>query len=228
MAGVKGAIRLSYEESHKTIDGVIFKMCSICKSWLTESNSFYKNKLKNNNFRYHSYCKSCEINKSIKRNKLHYDDMLASQIKYNQTPKRKLEMRKRSDKQRKDGGQKIWQQNNPDKCNEYGRNKRQNQTHNISKPEWEYCKEYFNYECAYCGLPLEDHYRIYAGKQQKVDFHKEHVVHDGSNALDNCVPSCGSCNSKKWKLIFEEWYDENNPLYSKERYNKIINWLKEQ
>ncbi len=42
--------------------------------------------------------------------------------------------------------------------------------HRLSKQEWKSCKEYFNNECAYCGLPIEEHFRKYAGKLQKIDF----------------------------------------------------------
>ena len=100
-------------------------------------------------------------------------------------------------------------------------------THTISKIEWESCKKYFKYKCAYCGLSIEDHYRIYAGKPQKIDLHKDHFINDGLNDLSNCVPSCRSCNNYKKKIDFEEWYSETNKVYSMERLIKIRKWLEE-
>jgi 5-methylcytosine-specific restriction endonuclease McrA len=59
------------------------------------------------------------------------------------------------------------------------------------------------------------------------DFHKDHVIHKGSNKLDNCIPACKSCNSSKWKSKFEDWYSENNVVFNIDRYNKILKWLEE-
>jgi len=104
---------------------------------------------------------------------------------------------------------------------------RQHKNHNITKGEWESCKKYFDYKCAYCGFPIEDHYRIYAGKLQKIDLHKEHVDHEGSSDLSNCVPSCKTCNDFKHKFELDEWYNKYNINYTKERYDKIIKWITE-
>ncbi len=102
-----------------------------------------------------------------------------------------------------------------------------NRTHSISNEEWEDCKKYFNYECAYCGLSVKDHYITFNEEERLGDFHKEHVDHEGENDLSNCVPSCKSCNSRKWEHDFNEWYTENNEVYSIERLSKIIKWLEE-
>ena len=80
-------------------------------------------------------------------------------------------------------------------------------------------KEYFNNECAYCGLPLELHKEI-VGQ----DLHKEHKDHNGANDLSNCVPACRLCNSTKHDKEFDDWYNKSNPNYTKSRYNKIIRW----
>jgi len=94
--------------------------------------------------------------------------------------------------------------------------------HKIINKEWESCKEYFNNECAYCGMTLAEHLKIH--KQQ---LHKEHKDYDGSNDLSNCVPSCRSCNSSKHDKIFDNWYNESNPNYTEVRYNKIHKWITE-
>lgn len=120
--------------------------------------------------------------------------------------------------------QSDWLKNNVEKVKEYFSNRK---IHDITKNEWIACKEYFEYKCAYCGLPINEHEKPYRGKLVSCDFHKEHVDDNGSNGLDNCVPACHSCNSKKWKFDFDEWYNKENPIYSIDRYNKIIQWLEE-
>jgi 5-methylcytosine-specific restriction endonuclease McrA len=99
---------------------------------------------------------------------------------------------------------------------------RSNKNHKITKIEWESCKKYFDNKSAYCGFDDQEHKKLY--NQQ---LHKEHVIHNGENDLSNCVPSCKHCNSQKWEFTLEEWYNEGNPSYTKERYDKIIKWLKE-
>jgi len=58
------------------------------------------------------------------------------------------------------------------------------------------------------------------------DLHKEHIDDNGKDDLSNCIPSCKSCNSSKWKFDFEDWYKKQK-FFTEERYNKIIKWLKE-
>jgi 5-methylcytosine-specific restriction endonuclease McrA len=119
---------------------------------------------------------------------------------------------------------KNFQENNPEKLMEY-REKRKHKIHNITEEEWENCKKYFDYTCAYCGLPLSEHYKIYKEKLKHYDFSKDHAIDRGANDLSNCVPSCSSCNSSKHTLNLDEWYDENNPVYISDRHDKIIKWL---
>jgi biotin synthase-like enzyme len=122
-------------------------------------------------------------------------------------------------KQRVADNFKLWEQNNPDKLRQYGRNHRA-KSHKITDIEWQDCKQYFNYECAYCGMTEEEHKEKY--KQQ---LHKEHVIYNGANDLSNCVPSCRTCNSEKHTTDWNLWYNENNPKYSQQRYDKITKWL---
>lgn len=123
---------------------------------------------------------------------------------------------------RSEGKYREWQKNNPDKIREYRINREQNKTHEISEYEWIECKKYFEYSCAYCGLTEEEH--LIEHKQQ---LHKEHVDHEGDNGIINCVPACKRCNSSKSTKEIEEWYDDDNPNYTKEREDKIYAWLTE-
>lgn len=133
---------------------------------------------------------------------------------------------RQENKEHKQQYQLNYQRNNPDKIKEYSKD-RQHKNHKITKKEWEACLQYFNYECAYCGLKQEDHYNMYMGKLRKENLNKEHVEHEGKNDLSNCIPACKSCNDRKWKHNFNEWYNQTNINYTDERYNKIIKWLQE-
>jgi len=114
---------------------------------------------------------------------------------------------------------------NKDKTRGYTQ-KRKVKNHKISKKEWEDAKNYFNNSCSYCGLPASEHSRIYSGKIQKCDLHKEHVIDDGRNDLKNCIPSCARCNSSKHTKTLNEFYNPSNPDYTYERYHKIYMWMR--
>ena len=92
--------------------------------------------------------------------------------------------------------------------------------HEITDDEWLMCKDYFEYKCAYCGLP-EDEHKIIHNEQ----LHKEHAINDGSNGIDNCVPACKSCNSSKRKQDYTDWYVKGNPVFNEERLHRIEEWL---
>jgi hypothetical protein len=129
---------------------------------------------------------------------------------------------------------KQWQAKNSDHVKEYSKKYRQSENgkekykiynqkhrnHDISKEEWNFCKEYFNNCCAYCEISNEDAKKVY-----EEYLHKDHLDHDGVNDITNCVPACKACNSAKWQHPFESWYNEDNPKFSSERYEKIQSWI---
>lgn len=122
---------------------------------------------------------------------------------------------------------KRWRLSNPERMRGHNRYRQMNKMHEISEEEWENCKNYFNYRCAYCGLAIEDHFIQRSGKLLNSDFHREHVDHEGQNDLLNCVPSCRSCNSSKHTASLEDWYCESNKVFSNIRLGKINQWLDE-
>jgi hypothetical protein len=131
-------------------------------------------------------------------------------------PNERVKIRTR--KSRAKGVYREWQRNNTDKIKEYNNNHRK---HDISKKEWEYCKKYFEYECAYCGITEKQAKKLY-----KQGLHKEHVEHYGSNNLSNCVPSCKICNSSKRKAELNIWYNKQE-FFKQDRLDKIIKWVTE-
>lgn len=189
---------------------------------------FYKNKYSPDGL--HSWCKECTKRRSSKWQKDNPERYKEIRKGTEAKPRTKLLKREMSRKLIAEGKRKDWQINNKDKISQYNKNRRQNKKHKISNNEWEACKNYFNYRCAYCGIAIENHYIVFRGKNQLGDFHKEHVDHDGANDLSNCVPSCKKCNCKKHDFILKDWYRDDNELcdsYSIERLHKIYRWLNE-
>lgn len=203
---VKRSRRLKYEDTHKTIDGIEFKYCKECEEWkqMDSSNFYVSSKTKDG---HSAFCKECHnklSKKWQKENPERYDEIMK---RHKETDKFKQTRQ-------------IWVEENMDAIRERSRYKSANRRHKITDEEWETCKEYFNYSCAYCGVTEEEHKEKYSQR-----IHKEHAHPVNVNDLSNCIPSCLMCNTSKGEKTLEEWYRENNSVYSESRKNKIIKWL---
>lgn len=209
----------STEKRNKT------KSCSVCNETKPlEEYHFRKthSKKKGEYIYYFPYCRDCNVRKSIDWAKENREKKLENDRNYIKTPeitaKYKLINRKRAE----EGKQREWQRKNKDKIRKYAL-RRSRKTHEIKHEEWTACKVYFHNACAYCGLTYDKHQQKY-----KQDLHKEHVDHEGTNDLSNCVPSCKVCNSEKHTESLDSWYVESNPKYSQERMNRISIWLQKE
>lgn len=195
------------------------KDCNIVKE-LSEFYSQEKSKSNGEKYIYHQpCCKKCVSDKH--------------QLNKEERNKRSREYHEKNPQQRRDSVRKHrqkhperayvklkkWQQKNRDRILEY-RQRRINREHEITEEEWSDCKEYFNSSCAYCGITEPE-----AKEKYNNNLHREHVDHEGSNDISNCIPACKMCNSTKNTKDFQEWYNENNHIYSKDRYSKIVEWL---
>jgi hypothetical protein len=228
------SIKIPYEENHKFINGILYKKCSRHYNYFPEEDAwlpctleyFHKNKSSSKDG-LNTWCKRCA---SLKAKEWNYDP------KHKQTVDKSIKNRNNSEaqkkrnadfiiKRRESGYFKKYYESNPELFKQYNK-KHSKKEHRLTKQEWQSCKEYFNNTCAYCGLPLEEHYITYKGKIIKSDFHKEHVIDTGRNDIKNCIPSCSNCNSKKWEKTLNEWYNKNNPVYTYERYHKIYMWIR--
>lgn len=191
--------------------------------WIKKSKEFfYKNKSSSEGL--FPYCKKCSIKKSRQYQIDHVESTAKLRRRWYDEHK-ELELNRRKEHRLKNykHNQKIqskWRKNNADKLIEYNRRRMENKKHEFSKHEWEDCKEYFNNSCAYCGMPEKEAKKKYNNK-----LHKEHVDHEGSNGLGNCVPACKKCNSSKRTKSLKDWYTEDNENFSKDRLRKINNWL---
>lgn len=205
---------------HKMMNNIVYKQCRDCNEWFPCNEDFYYKNKGNGNDGLNTYCKSCTSKRNTKWQKDNPDKKKVYYTKWNHKPESKKKIKESNARRMVDGRMLDYQRRNKDKLKLY-RDNRKEHHHQISNKEWESCKEYFNHECAYCGMSEEDHRKIY--KQQ---LHKEHVIHEGRNDLKNCVPSCKECNSKKNIFSFNSWYNEDNPKYSRERYLKIYHWIR--
>lgn len=215
-------LRYPYDKNHKYSNGLEYKFCPSCDDWhLLNEEWFYRSNTSSDGF--HPYCKDYTIKKSRQWEIDHPEE-------YGANNKRKIESRRfdpvkqqrnrvSAKKSRLEGYQVRWRKENKHKVKEYA-NRRAHKQHDIIEQEWFACLDFFDNSCAYCSLTEIEQLKLY-GEQ----FHKEHVVHDGNNYIDNCVPSCTSCNARKNSKGFNEWYNEANEVFSKRRLNKIVKWM---
>ena len=204
------------------------KICSICKVEKRVDDFYKQNKVRKDGSTYqysNPECKEC----TKKRSRAH--------VTKPENWKKNLENRRRKENREKENAyyrrrvaedeeirekyrryRKEYQEKNKEKFKKYRLNK---ELHQISNAEWENCKKYFNYKCAYCGIEESE-----AKLKYNQYFHKEHVVTDGRNDLKNCIPSCRHCNLLKKRKSLNTWYNNDNPVYTYERYLKIYNWLR--
>lgn len=230
-----------YNEQHKIENGEVYKRCNSHKEFFPNEDEwspcteeyFYKNKINGLDGLY-PYCKKCSIKKMQGWRKDNPEKYKLDNAEYKKNHHEEVieftkNWRKENDQHVKDYI-KQYQLDNTEKLRGYGLN-RAIKNHDITSTEWISCKEYFKneegiYICAYCGLPITEHYNMRKGISKLFDLHKEHVDDDGLNDLSNCVPSCVSCNSQKWNFDMEEWYQQQD-FFSNDRLNKIYKWINE-
>jgi len=198
------------------------KTCTKCNKEKELSEFYSQNKKNKDGLDYIYYdpaCKECRTKNSWKRIKDNWEEYKAYHLSHYHEGKWAYAQKQNSINRRENGEYSKWQKESKEKLKVYAE-KRKSKKHKISNVEWENCKKYFDYQCAYCGISLENQ-RLKFGK----DFHKEHVENDGKNDLSNCIPSCTSCNTSKNVSALEDWYNSGNPNFSENRYDKIILWL---
>jgi len=111
---------------------------------------------------------------------------------------------------------KNYRMENPDKWDVIVKRRKDrvdNLPYTLTEEQWEYIKNKFDNKCCYCGedLPItHDHFIP--------------VIKGGGYTLDNIVPACKRCNSKKHDGDFLEWYTKQD-FYSKERVDILLNHL---
>ncbi len=95
---------------------------------------------------------------------------------------------------------KEWRRKNPERMSilkqrRYARQKGAEGAH--SAEEWATLLAKYDHRCAYCPTPLDN--------MNRTRDHKVPLTRGGSNRVDNLVPACRSCNSKKGTMTHEEF-----------------------
>lgn len=114
----------------------------------------------------------------------------------------------------------TWRKENKDKISVYSKKYSEEKTHIITKKELSLLYAYCKGLCMYCGMSELEAKDTYGKK-----LFKDHFYNEGSNGIDNCILCCNGCSSSKRDHDFEEWYIENNPVYSEERYKNVLEWI---
>jgi hypothetical protein len=207
-----------------------YKHCTKCNKLLPKTTEyFYRQKSKYKDKVYHflqSHCKDCvrdaQYNRYIKNrdkmNEVTYQRYLNNKDEYNERAKEWQE----ENKERHQENQKKWQQENKDKIREYQIYREFHKGHKISTKEWNFCKDYFGYQCVYCGMTEEESLEV-----NKQRLHKDHAINYGENDISNCVSACRTCNIKKGSRDYNKWYNGELEFYENERFNLIEKWLNE-
>lgn len=97
--------------------------------------------------------------------------------------------------------------------NQKRRTRKQQLPHTLTSEQWLEAQTYFSKRCAYCGeeLPLTQDHFIPLGN-------------GGGLVRGNIIPACASCNSRKKKSKFQEWYPKQD-IYNKDREQKILSFI---
>ena len=205
----------------------VIKICSKCKKLLVaNSNNFQKNKNSKDGLR--PECKACskKVNKKSYEKKINEPNYQENKSNYNKNyyekhKEKKLEYSKVYREEHKEYYKeysKDYYQNNKEKCfnkNIKRRLNEQQQGRGINKEQWLEMMNYFNWQCAYSGLILNDMYRT-------ID-HIVSIKRQGAHEVWNCVPMYRNYNLSKRASNPLEWYQQQD-YYSEERLQKIIEW----
>lgn len=198
--------------------------CTKCGTSFPRTKDFFY-KLKSGKDGLGSWCKECQRKyyKEKRRNIPSEQKKLGFQSWVNKGNNKEIKAEKDRTYQRKHKKEakerlKKWVDDNREKVYEYNRNRSRNKKHIISKAEWDKCKRFFNYRCAYCWINEN-----VAKKEQGNMLHKEHFNHDGSNDITNCIPSCKVCNSSKGTLDPIDFFERAK--INSEKIDLIFKWF---
>lgn len=212
-----------YSLTHKIINEVEYKKCSVCKEWKIMSEEYYY-KWNQSKDGFESQCKECKKERQREYQREHKEDnnRRCKEHYYANLERQKKKHNDYKETHREECSDyyKDWcnKDENKKKLQQYNKNHR---IHDITKTEEEALLKVFNYQCAYCGITQEEHKKKYRQK-----LHNDHVDDEEYNDLRNDVPACKSCNSKKHQYDMETWFRQQS-FFTEDKYNKIIWWITE-
>lgn len=156
------------------------------------------------------YCKSCKRKINASQSEYRKEYMKRYLVTYQKSPEYRERERKYAQEYRK---------LHPDKNAEYSAKYRATTKEHggeITDEDIRECLEFFNYECAYSGVPLSSEYQT------------DHVIpvsKGGTNTIHNIVPCLPVINLRKSSKDLDTWYPKQS-FYSESRHNKIKEWMK--
>jgi 5-methylcytosine-specific restriction endonuclease McrA len=156
------------------------------------------------------YCKSCKRKINASQSEYRKEYMKRYLVTYQKSPEYRERERKYAQEYRK---------LHPDKNAEYSAKYRatmKEQGGRITDEDIRECLEFFNYECAYSGVPL--------GTEYQTD-HVTPISKGGTNTVHNVVPCLPVINLRKSSKDLDTWYPKQS-FYSESRHNKIKEWMK--
>lgn len=175
----------------KTVNGVVYKKCNKCEEWLiADKHNFYIDKDKQLGLS--SRCKECKKNENKQYRITNLERVRNTERMYNKNNR-------------------LMRLN----YNYKRRQKEESQGDGITKEQWKECMQWFNWECAYSGIPLQD-------KNRTID-HIVPISMGGDNMVWNMIPMDYRCNCSKNNKNMVEWYKQQD-FYSEERLQKIYEW----
>jgi hypothetical protein len=217
---VKVGKAIPYWKNHTEIEGELYKKCSICNKWLSCSEDyFYKTRNKTDGLQ--PYCIECNKKKAYQWILDHPERHKEHMKKEDSKPSSKERTRRWSEIRREEGLYREWQKSEKGKESmKKSRLKREAKLHEITENELAELYDFCNSRCMYCGSSEKENKEKY---NQVLT--KDHAINNGSNGIENCILCCKSCSSSKYNLDWHDWYVEDNPHFSLDRYNKITEWL---
>lgn len=213
------------------------KICTKCNRLLVANSMNFHTQMKGK-YGVMSYCKECtkKYNSEHKEHQAEYCKQWRANNKqhiaeyrkqhYRDNKERYAEYDKKYYKNNKEHIAeygKQWASNNRERKNEIGRKAQHKRRAKLkfnggeyTLEQWQECLEFFNYTCAYSGEPINNS-----------NTNIEHIIpisKGGSNNIYNIVPALDIVNKSKNASDMLEWYKEQ-PYYSEERLNKILDWI---
>jgi len=199
------------------------KTCTSCGEEHPYTDYYFKETVDINGIKqylFNAMCIDCYIKRGSKYTKEHPEMNRESSRKTDKTPKMQAYHKEAIKNLREEGYFLGYYADNPEKYIKYREDHDAHKKHTISIKDWNDCKEFFGYKCAYCGITETEHKERYGQQLQK-----DHAENQGDNGIGNCVPACRSCNSVKKKNDWDNWFTPENSRYSQDKYNIISKWL---
>lgn len=155
------------------------------------------------------YCRDCKRAMNASQSEYRKEYMKRYLVTYRKSPEYRERERLYAQEYRKA---------HPDKNKAYSANYRatlRENTGEMNEIDVQEVLKFFNYECAYSGVPLGSDYQM------------DHIIsvsRGGTHTTHNLAPCLPVINLRKSSKDFEVWYPKQS-FYSEERYRRIKEWM---